>query len=107
MDKLHAYGDRYGREIDPREAGVLILTCVDADRKRAQDIAGRFLQGFPLPQEALVARCAIGTPQECIDKVQSYVDVGCSKFVLWPIVPPDELIPQVELYGRDVIPHFA
>ncbi len=50
MGKLQAYGDQYGREVDPREAGVLILTCIDKDKKRAQEIAGQFLKGFPLPQ---------------------------------------------------------
>ena len=107
MGKLQAYGDQYGRDVDPREAGVLILTCIDKDRKRAQEIAGQFLKGFPLPQESMVARCAIGTPEECIEKVQSYVDVDCSKFVLWPIVPPDELIAQIEMYGKEIIPHFG
>jgi alkanesulfonate monooxygenase SsuD/methylene tetrahydromethanopterin reductase-like flavin-dependent oxidoreductase (luciferase family) len=53
------------------------------------------------------ARCAIGSAQECIDKIQSYVDAGCSKFVLWPIVPPDELVPQIERYGKEIIPHFS
>lgn len=106
MEKLMAYGEQYGRAINPREAGVLILTHVSDDRARAQKVAQQFFHGFPLPPESLPARCAIGTAEECIEKIQSYVDVGCTKFVLWPVAPPDELIPQIERYGQEIIPHF-
>ena len=107
MEKLFAYGEQYGRAIDPREAGILILTHVSHNRTRAQEIAQKFFRGFPLPSEALAVRCAIGTPEECAEKVQSYVDVGCSKFVLWPITPPDDLVSQIETYGQKIVPHFA
>ena len=107
MDKLAAYGAQYGRTINPREAGVLLLTHVSHNRTRAEQIAQQFFQGFPLPPESLPARCAIGTPEECIEKIRSYVAVGCSKFVLWPVAPPDELVAQIETYGREIVPHFS
>ncbi|MBI3303866.1 MAG: LLM class flavin-dependent oxidoreductase [Deltaproteobacteria bacterium] len=106
MEKLAAYGAQYGRTINPREAGVLILTHASNNRSRAQEITQKFFQGFPLPPESLPARCAIGTPEECIEKIRSYVSVGCSKFVLWPVAPPDELVSQIETYGREIVPYF-
>jgi probable F420-dependent oxidoreductase len=106
MAKLTEYGKLYGRAINPREAGVLILTHVSHDRTRAQEITQKFFQGFPIPPESLPTRCAIGTSEECIEKIQSYVDVGCSKFVLWPVAPPDELVSQIETYGKEIVPHF-
>ena len=36
-----------------------------------------------------------------------YIDEGCSKFVLWPIAPPDQLVSQVETFGQKIIPHFV
>lgn len=107
MEKLMAYGAQYGRTINPREAGVLILTHVSHNRTRAQEIARQLFQGFPLPPESLPARCAIGTPEECIEKIRSYVAAGCSKFVLWPVAPPDELVSQIDTYGREVVPRFS
>ena len=105
--KLMDYGRQYGREMNPREAGVLILTHISDNKAKAQEITQQFLKGFALPAESLLARCAIGSATECIEKVQAYIDAGCSKFVLWPIVPPDELVPQIERYGREIIPHFS
>jgi alkanesulfonate monooxygenase SsuD/methylene tetrahydromethanopterin reductase-like flavin-dependent oxidoreductase (luciferase family) len=54
-----------------------------------------------------MARLAIGSPAECIEKVRSYVDAGCTKFVLFPIAAPEDLVAQIELYGREIVPHFA
>ncbi|MGE0681422.1 MAG: LLM class flavin-dependent oxidoreductase [Candidatus Binatia bacterium] len=107
LAKMTEYGKQYGRTVNPREAGVLIFTHLSDNRSRAQDIVQKFFSGFPLPAESLPARCAIGSAQDCIDKIQSYVDAGCSKFVLWPIVPPEELVPQIEQYGKEVIPYFS
>jgi alkanesulfonate monooxygenase SsuD/methylene tetrahydromethanopterin reductase-like flavin-dependent oxidoreductase (luciferase family) len=107
IGKLIDYGKQYNREINTREAGVLIFTHISENRSRAQEITQKFFSGFPAPAEAMAARCAIGSAQECIDKVQSYVEAGCSKFVLWPIVPPEDLVSQIERYGQEVIPHFS
>jgi alkanesulfonate monooxygenase SsuD/methylene tetrahydromethanopterin reductase-like flavin-dependent oxidoreductase (luciferase family) len=106
LAKLMEYGKQYGRTMNPREAGVLIFAHLSENRARAQEVTQKFFQGFPIPVESMPARCAIGSTEECIQKIQSYVDVGCSKFVLWPIVPPDQLVSQIETYGREIIPHF-
>ena len=107
MAKMAEYGKQYGRTVNPREAGVLIFTHLSDNRSRAQEVVQKFFSGFPVPAESMPARCAIGSAQECVEKIQSYVDAGCSKFVLWPIVPPEELVPQIERYGKEVIPHFS
>ncbi|MBI3246848.1 MAG: LLM class flavin-dependent oxidoreductase [Deltaproteobacteria bacterium] len=107
MAKMAEYGKQYGRTVNPREAGVLIFTHLNDNRARAQETVQKFFSGFPVAAESMPARCAIGSAQECVEKVQSYVEAGCSKFVLWPIVPPEELVPQIERYGKEVIPHFS
>ncbi len=106
LAKMAEYGKQYGRTVNPREAGVLIFTHINDNRARAQEAVQKFFSGFPVAAESMPARCAIGSAQECIEKVQSYVEAGCSKFVLWPIVPPDELVPQIERYGKEIIPRF-
>jgi probable F420-dependent oxidoreductase len=107
MDQLAVYGAECGRTIEPGEAGVLLLTYASRDRARTEAIAQTLCEAFPVPAEALAARSAVGTPEEVIERVQSYVAAGCSKYVLWPISPPDELVAQIELYGREIVPHFA
>ena len=106
MEKLTAYGAQFGRAIDPREAGVVLLTYANPDRSRAQQVAELVAQAFRTPAEAMATRCAIGTPEECVEKIRTYVAAGCTKYVLFPIVPPDELVAQIETYGREIIPRF-
>jgi probable F420-dependent oxidoreductase len=106
MEKLAAYGAQRGRTIDPREAGVVLLTYVSDDRSRTQAIITKVSENFRVPADAMAARCAIGSAEECSETIQRYVDAGCTKYVLFPIVPPDELVPQIELYGRGILPRF-
>jgi probable F420-dependent oxidoreductase len=107
MEQLVGYGGKYGRMIEPGEAGVLLLTYASHDRARCDAVSQKLFEAFPVPSEAMAARCAVGTPEECAEKVEAYVNAGCSKYVLWPIGPPDELVSQIELYGREIVPRFS
>ena len=83
------------------------MTYASRDRARAQAVAQKLFEAFPVPSEALAARSAVGTPEEIVEKVQAYIAAGCSKYVLWPIGPPDELVSQIELYGHEILPRFG
>ena len=107
MAKLLAYGEEYGRPMNPREAGVLLLTHVSQDRDTAWRTVAPFLQGLPLPPEEVAARCVLGTPQECVEKLQRFVEAGCVKFVLRPACPPAQIVSQIELYGKEILPRFT
>lgn len=107
MEKLTAYGNELGRTIEPGEAGVLLLTHVSRDADAAREVAHKFLKRAPIPQEALDERTAIGTVDEVVARLRSYVDAGCTKFILFPVAPAGELIPQIELFGGEVQPRFA
>ncbi len=107
MQKLAAYGAERGRTIDPREAGVVLLTCVTDDRARADTLLQLAAATFKLSPDALAERCAIGTIDMCTARIQAFVDAGCTKYVLFPLAPPDELVGQIEVYGRRLIPSFA
>ncbi len=106
MAKLREMAQERGRQIDPGEAGVVILTHASRDRAETEAAAQKLFESFPVPAEALAARCAIGTPEECADKVRAYVEAGCSKFVLWPIAPAELLLAQIETFGREIVPRF-
>jgi probable F420-dependent oxidoreductase len=107
MDKLIGYGQEYGRAINPREAGVLLLTHVSDDRKAAWETVAPFLKGLPMPPEAVAERCVVGPAEECVQKLRRFVEAGCVKFVLRPACPPAEILSQIELYGKAILPHFS
>jgi alkanesulfonate monooxygenase SsuD/methylene tetrahydromethanopterin reductase-like flavin-dependent oxidoreductase (luciferase family) len=107
MDKLIAFGEESGRTVNPREAGVLLLTHVSEDRHAAWRTVEPFLRGLPMPPEEVAARCVVGTAQECVEKLHQFVEAGCVKFVLRPACPLPEILPQIERYGKDILPHFS
>ena len=49
---------------------------------------------------------ARASASECVEKIQAYVDAGCTKFVLFAVAPPEGLVAQTEIYGRSIIPKF-
>lgn len=106
MARLMAFGEEYGRPIDSRESGVLLLTHIDEDREAAWRIVAPSLRGLPMSPEDLAARSIVGPAAECVEKLQRFVAAGCVKFVLRPACPPDQVMAQIELYGKAILPHF-
>jgi probable F420-dependent oxidoreductase len=104
MTRLAVYGHERGRTIDPREAGVLLLCHVTDDRAEAEAILQAVAAAGQLPADAIAARAAVGPAAECVDRLQHFVAAGCTKFVLFPICPPDQLVPQIETYAREILP---
>ncbi len=104
MAQLAAYATGYGRAIDPREAGVLLPSYITDDRSRADALLRQLAGPFKISPEALAARAAIGPLGACIGQLHEYVAAGCTKFVLFPFCAPEELVPQIELYARDILP---
>jgi probable F420-dependent oxidoreductase len=107
MDRLIAFGEEYGRPMNPREAGVLLLTYVNEDREAAWRRVAPLLQGLPMPPEDVAARCVVGPAAECAEKLHRFVEAGCVKFVLRPACAPAEVMPQIELYGAKILPQFV
>ena len=106
MGKIAAFGDQYGRTVSPREAGVLLFSYVSEDRDAAQRAIAPFLRALPMPPEQAAARCVVGSPAECVEKLNRFVEAGCVKFVLRPSCPPADVMSQIETYGKDILPHF-
>jgi alkanesulfonate monooxygenase SsuD/methylene tetrahydromethanopterin reductase-like flavin-dependent oxidoreductase (luciferase family) len=107
MDKLMVFGEEAGRRMNPREAGVLLLTHVGKDKNAAWEKVAPFLRGLTMPPEEVAARCIVGPPAECVERLNRFVEAGCVKFVLRPSCPPEEIMEQIELYGKEILPHFS
>ena len=107
MQKLAGYAAVHGRTIDPREAGVVLLSYVTDDHSRADALLQLAAATFKIAPEAMAERSAIGSIETCAQRLRSFVDAGCTKYVLFPLAPPEELVDQIDRYGRDLIPSVA
>jgi probable F420-dependent oxidoreductase len=48
----------------------------------------------------------IGTPAQCIERMEEFVDAGCRHFVLDTICEPPDAAEQIEMIAADILPHF-
>ncbi len=85
---------------------VFFSRSIGNDRETGWKTVSPFLRDLPMSQEDLAIRCLVGSAQECIEKIADFVDAGCSKFVLRPSCPPNEVPNQIDLYGKQILPHF-
>ncbi|HZP46729.1 MAG TPA: LLM class flavin-dependent oxidoreductase [Candidatus Binataceae bacterium] len=106
MAKLLGFGEEIGRKVSPREAGVLLLTHVTDDAEAGWRTIAPFFRALPIPPEQLRARCLVGPAEECNQKIAEFIEAGCTKFVLRPSCPPDQVLEQIELYGSRILPQF-
>jgi len=107
MERLIAFGQEYGRTMNPREAGVLLFTYLTDDRERARQVMAPFVRALPMAPEEVEARFVVGTAAQCVEKIRRFVEAGCAKFVLRPSCPPAEVPAQIERYGREILPRFC
>jgi probable F420-dependent oxidoreductase len=106
MAQLQAMAKQHGRTIDAGEAGVVLLAHITDDRGQAQAVTEQVARAVNAPPEAMASRAAIGSAESCVAQIQAYVEAGCTKFVLFPLGPAEQLVPQIEAYGREIIPNF-
>ena len=101
------YGAEHGRTIDPREAGVAAPHLRHRRPRPAETLLQLAAAALQATARVVAERCAVGTLEECAERIRAFVDAGCTKFVLFPLAPPDELVAQIELYAARLIARFA
>jgi probable F420-dependent oxidoreductase len=105
--KIAAFAKEYGRENEEIEAGSIVFCHVDPDgRKARRDFAAFFAGNRRRPPEMMLERSAVGTPEECRQMLQRYLDHGLTKYALWPACPPQHLLQQLAYYAQEIMPYF-
>lgn len=105
--KITLFAKEYGRENEEIEAGSIVFCHVDPDGHKARRDFAAFFAGNPRrPPEMMLERSAVGTPDECREMLQRYLDHGLTKYALWPACPPQHLLQQLAYYAQEIIPAF-
>jgi probable F420-dependent oxidoreductase len=85
---------------------LLLFTRCDDDPAEARRIAVQRLgRMYARPFDDLVDRyCAFGPPEACAERIRQFRAAGVEYFVLSPVAPPEELLPQAVRYATEVLP---
>ena len=93
----------HGRHVDEDHIGVVLGFSIATSQKQDAGVA----ETGPLRSDVQLSQySALGTPEQVAEVVRRYVDSGASKFVVTAMCSPQEMVAQLELFGREVLPHF-
>jgi probable F420-dependent oxidoreductase len=108
LDKVRAAAAAAGRSLDAFVPAHLTFITVGKDYETAKAtwvrlLTKRYAQDFgPLAGKYGV----IGTPAQCAEQLQPFVEAGCRYFVMDSIVDPSEEREHLEAIAADIVPRF-
>jgi len=108
LEKIRTAADRASRSLDGFARAHLAFITVGRDFETARQtwvsrLSERYSQDFgPLAERYGV----IGTPAQCRETLEKFIDAGCDYFILNPIGDPGQTGPQIEAIAADILPHF-
>ncbi|MCP5024811.1 MAG: LLM class flavin-dependent oxidoreductase [Actinomycetia bacterium] len=108
MDKIGQFTADAGRPDGTVKGGLFIFTCVHEDRATALDLANRQLsRQYNQDFSKMVAKYTIsGSPEECIERTQQYIDAGARSIMFSQGCPPDYVDENTRLIAEAVVPAF-
>ncbi len=109
LEKIRRAAAEAGRDLTRFVAAHLTFITVGRDYESAERawvrvLSNRYAQDFaPLARKYGV----IGTPEQCAEQIDRFVQAGCRYFVLNPIGDPAEEAAQLETIAGEILPRFS
>lgn len=108
MDKIATFTDEAGRPEGTVQGGLYIFTCVHPDRDTALDLANQQLsKQYNQDFSKLVEKYTIaGSPEDCIARLQQYIDAGARTIIFSQGCPPDYVDENTTAIAETILPAF-
>jgi probable F420-dependent oxidoreductase len=108
LQQIYALAGELGRDMSRFTWYHMLFTAVADTHAEAHRVAvERLSRQYNQPFETLVERyCALGTPDECADRIQRFVDAGVRHFILSPLCESQALGTHLEIYAREIVQRF-
>lgn len=106
MDWMREYAAEIGRPV-PADNGPSLATCIASSGEVAHhEMEKRFSQRFS--PEGLATQTLWGSPDEVIEKIQRYVDMGANTLDVRLVpITLEETLASMELFANEVMPAFG
>jgi probable F420-dependent oxidoreductase len=108
LAKIEAAASAAGRSLEGFAKGHLTFITLGKDYESAERIwvdrlSKRYVQDFgPLARKYGI----IGTPDQCAEQLQRYIEAGCTYFVLDAICDAADEAQQIETFAAEILPKF-
>ncbi len=108
MEKIREWAPTYGRNPADIQGGMLLFTAVAKDYETGKQMAiDNLSRRYNQPFEHLVDRyCAFGTPEQCLEKIQQFLDAGMTNLALNFTCTAEQVPEQLERCASDLLPQL-
>jgi probable F420-dependent oxidoreductase len=108
LQQIHAMAPTYGRDPAAIQGGMLLFTAMARDYETAKQMAiANLSRRYNQPFDTLVERyCVLGTPAQCLEKLQTFIDAGMAHVVFSFVCPAEQIPEQLEQCAADLLPHL-
>ena len=80
-------------------------TREEAGRAAAEALGGHYLYSGNF-MDIVGSYCVLGTPEDCIRRLEEYVEAGARNFIFSWACPPEDRPRHIETVAEKIIPHF-
>ncbi|HYB71001.1 MAG TPA: TIGR03619 family F420-dependent LLM class oxidoreductase [Candidatus Bathyarchaeia archaeon] len=106
VQKVQDLAGEAGRQVPEDHFGTLINFAIADSEEAALALAQPFIPRGRV-DEATMRQCtAFGPVGRLLEKVEEYVKVGTSKFILRPLCPPERMLEQLERMAEHLCPEY-
>jgi probable F420-dependent oxidoreductase len=108
MHTIAELAPMYGRNPADIQGGMLLFTAIGKDYETAKQMAvANLSRRYNQPFDNLVERyCVIGTPEQCLEKLQTFIDAGMSHVVFGFTCPADQIPEHIERCAEEILPRL-
>ena len=110
VSRISGMAAEAGRDLSGFHWANFQFISIGESGEKAAEAAATALGGQYLYQgnflDIVGGYCVLGTPDECIRRIQEYVDAGVQQFLFNWACPPEDVPRHIETAAREIIPHF-
>ncbi len=108
IEKIKSLRKEYRRDGESFQPGVFIFTATHANGDTGREMAANRLgKQYAQDFSKLIGKYALaGTPEECRNRLQEYIDAGAKTVILPSACPADYIDENTRLIGEEIIPAF-
>jgi probable F420-dependent oxidoreductase len=108
LENIYALAREQQRDMSRFTPYHLVFTAVGETHAEAHRLAvAKLSERYNQPFEPLVERyCALGTPQECVERLQRFAEAGARHIILSPLCDDERLGQHLNIYAQEILPQF-
>ena len=106
VERVQEHAAAAGREIEVDHFGAIINYVLADSPEAGWRLADPYVPRGRADEATLRAAVAFGPPEVIAEKVEQYIAVGGSKFILRPLCPPGQMLDQLQRLAEEIIPPF-